>query len=89
MTSCSRLPPRTRTGRPPQITDSELICLAIAQMFLGIPDDRRFLAVAGYRLVHLFPYLPKQPAYNKRLRALGPRIAQVIGASGGQLALVR
>jgi hypothetical protein len=72
------LPPRTRTGRPPQITDSELICLAIAQMFLGIPDDRRFLAVAGYRLGHLFPYLPKQPAYNKRLRALAPRIAQVI-----------
>jgi hypothetical protein len=72
------LPPRTRTGRPPRITDSELICLAIAQMFLGIPDDRRFLAVAGYRLRHLFPYLPKQPAYNKRLRALAPRIAQVI-----------
>jgi hypothetical protein len=73
------LAPRTRTGRPPQITDSELICLAIAQMFLGIPNDRRFLAVAGYRLGHLFPYLPQQPAYNKRLRALGPRIAQVIG----------
>jgi hypothetical protein len=72
------LPPRTRTGRPPQISDSELICLAIAQVFLGIPDDRRFLAVAGYRLAHLFPYLPKQPAYNKRLRALAPRIAQVI-----------
>lgn len=72
------LPPRTTTGRRPQISDSELICLAIAQMFLGIPDDRRFLAVAGYRLGHLFPYLPRQPAYNKRLRALGPRIAQVI-----------
>jgi hypothetical protein len=72
------LPPRTTTGRPPQITDSELIALAIAQMFLGIPDDRRFLATAGYRLGHLFPYLPQQPAYNKRLRALGPRIGQVI-----------
>jgi hypothetical protein len=72
------LPPRTRTGRPPWITDSELITLAVAQMFLGIPEDRRFLAVAGYRLAHLFPYLPQQPAYNKRLRALGPRIAQVI-----------
>jgi hypothetical protein len=32
----------------------------------------------GYRLAHLFPYLPQQPAYNKRLRALAPRIAQVI-----------
>ena len=70
-------PPRTSSGRPPQITDSELITLAVAQMFLGIPDERRFLAVAGYRLAHLFPYLPQQPAYNKRLRALGPRIAHV------------
>jgi hypothetical protein len=33
--------------------------LAVAQMFLGIPDDRRFLAVAGYRLAHVFPYLPQ------------------------------
>jgi hypothetical protein len=29
-------------------------------------------------LGHLFPYLPKQPGYNKRLRALAPTIARVI-----------
>jgi hypothetical protein len=29
-------------------------------------------------LAHLFPYLPKQPGYNKRLRALAPTIARVI-----------
>jgi hypothetical protein len=39
--------------------------LAVAQMFLGIPNDRQFLALARWRLSHLFPYLPKQPGYNK------------------------
>jgi Transposase DDE domain len=72
------LPPRQGPGRPPQITDAELIALAVAQMFLAIPNDRKFLAVARYRLGHLFPYLPKQPAYNKRLRKLAPTLAQVI-----------
>jgi len=72
------LPVRTGPGRPPRITDSELIALAVAQMFLGLPNDRKFLSLARYRLGHLFPYLPKQPGYNKRLRALAPQIAQVI-----------
>jgi Transposase DDE domain len=72
------LPARQGPGRPPRITDSELIALAVAQMFLGLPNDRQFLALAGWRLRHLFPYLPKQPGYNKRLRALAPTIARVI-----------
>jgi hypothetical protein len=72
------LPKRTGPGRPPQISDAELIALAVAQMFLGIPNDRKFLALARWRLGHLFPYLPKQPAYNKRLRKLAPTIAWVI-----------
>ena len=72
------LPKRRGPGRPPRITDAELIALAVAQMFLGIPNDRRFLALAGWRLGHLFPYLPKQSGYNKRLRALAPTIARVI-----------
>lgn len=72
------LPARRGPGRPPKITDFELIALAVAQMFLGMPNDRKFLALAGWRLGHLFPYLPKQPGYNKRLRALAPTIAQVI-----------
>jgi hypothetical protein len=45
---------------------------------LGVPNDRRFLALAHWRLGHLFSYLPKQPGYNKRLRALAPTIARVI-----------
>lgn len=72
------LPKRTGPGRPPQITDAELIALAVAQMFLAIPNDRKFLGLARWRLGHLFPYLPKQPGYNKRLRKLAPTIARLI-----------
>ena len=72
------LPARQGPGRPPQITDAELIALAVAQMFMGIPNDRKFLAFARWRLGYLFPYLPQQPGYNKRMRALAPTIARVI-----------
>lgn len=70
--------PRRGPGRPPRITDAELVCLAVAQMLLDCPGDRRFLAVARYRLGHLFPYLPQQPGYNKRVRALAPRIVRLL-----------
>ena len=73
------LPKRQGPGRPPRITDAELIALAVAQMFMGIPNDRQFLAFARWRLGHLFRYLPQQPGYNKRLRGLAPTIARVIG----------
>jgi hypothetical protein len=72
------LPARRGPGRPPRISDAELIALAVAQMFLGLPNDRKFLALARWRLGHLFPYLPKQPGYNKRLRALAPTLGQII-----------
>jgi hypothetical protein len=72
------LPARSGPGRPPRLSDAELICLAVCQMLLGLPNDRQFLALARYRLGHLFPYLPKQPGYNKRVRRLGPQIAQAI-----------
>ena len=72
------LPGRSGPGRPPQISDAELIALAVAQVLLGLPNDRQFLALAEYRLGHLFPYLPKQPGYNKRLRRLAPEIGRAI-----------
>ena len=64
-------PPR---GRPQLITDNELLCLMVAQMLLGHPSDRRFLAVARRRLAHLFPALPSQSRYNERCRALAPKL---------------
>ncbi|MCA1698979.1 MAG: IS982 family transposase [Actinobacteria bacterium] len=49
-----------------------------AQVFLDCPNDRRFLGFARWRLGHLFPYLPKQPGYNKRVRALAPQIISLV-----------
>ena len=82
------LPGRQGPGAPPRISDAELIALAIAQVFLGLPNDRQFLALARYRLGHLFPYLPKQPGYNKRLRRLAPQIASSINYLAFVLAVV-
>ena len=76
--ACSLFPappePRRRRGRPQKITDNELICLMVAQMLLGVPSERRFLPIAGWRLAHLFPRLPAQTTYNERCRGLAPKL---------------
>lgn len=72
------LPERSGAGRRPKITDAELITLAVAQILLQCHSERRFLRLARRRLCHLFPYIPKQPGYNKRLRALAPRLCLVV-----------
>ena len=42
------LGPRHRgPGRPPKLTDAELITLAVAQVRLAMPNDRQFLALAS------------------------------------------
>ncbi len=73
------LPERAGPGRPPQLSDSETITLAVCQMLLGLPNDRQFLALAVYRIGHLFSYLPQQSGFNKRVRRLAPQIAACIG----------
>lgn len=76
--ACSLFPaplqPKRRRGRPQTITDNELICLMVAQMLLGIPSERRFLPIAGWRLSHLFPRLPARSTYNERCRQLAPKL---------------
>jgi Transposase DDE domain len=72
------LPVREGAGRRPRITDAELITLAVAQILLDCYSERRFLRLARQRLGHLFPYIPKQPGYNKRLRKLAPQICLAI-----------
>ena len=69
---------RRRFGRPVRISDNELICLAIAQVLLDCPNERRFLRLARKRLGHLFPYIPGQSGFNKRLRALAPQLLEAI-----------
>lgn len=74
------LHPRPRCGRPARISDAELVALAAAQVLLDCPSERRWLRLVRKRLGHLFPYIPHQPGYNKRLRGLGPSIRQVLQA---------
>jgi hypothetical protein len=69
---------RRRRGRRPRISDSELVCLAVASVLLGFESERRFLRFACSRLGELFPYIPGQSGFNKRLRALAPQLLELI-----------
>jgi len=62
-----------------RVTDAEVATLCVAQAIMGIPSDRRFLAVARKRLHHLFPELPKQPGFHKRRARLGEAIEWLTG----------
>ncbi len=61
--------PRVRRGpgRPPAVTDAELVCLAVAQVLLRYNDEHRWLRAAPSRMGHLFPRLLRQSEYNERL----------------------
>ena len=61
------------------VTDAEVVTLCVAQAIMGIPSDRRFLAVARRQLGHLFPRRPGQAGYHKRRRALAETIEWLIG----------
>jgi len=74
-----RAPWRPKVGIVPKISDAELITLAVMQALLGYTSEARWLRYARCQLRHLFPYLPKQPGYNKRLRRLGDTIGWLSG----------
>lgn len=68
----AQIRPRTRMGRPPAVTDAELVCLAVAQVLLRFDDERRWLRAAPGRVGHLFPRLLGQAEYNQRLKQAAP-----------------
>ncbi len=67
------LPEAPGNGRR-RVSDAEVVTLCVAQAIMGIPSDRRFLAVAAKRLCHLFPELPAQPGFHKRRLRLSDTI---------------
>ncbi|MFL6191025.1 MAG: IS982 family transposase [Actinomycetes bacterium] len=71
------LEPRRGPGHPPKLADSELVCLAVAQVLLGYRSERQWLRVVNTRLGHLFPYVCGQAAYNRRLRRAAPLVATI------------
>jgi hypothetical protein len=72
--------PRSGRGRRPELTDSELICLAIAQVLLGYDRERRWVrhVHADPQLVAMFPDMLTQSGYHKRLKAAQPLLCKAI-----------
>lgn len=77
------LPGRGMNARR-KVTDAEVVTLCVAQVLMGIPSDRRFLAVAEKRLSHLFPRLPGQSGFQKRRRRLADTIEWLVGIFASQ-----
>jgi Transposase DDE domain len=62
-------PLRLAVGISPQLSDAELVTLAVLQALLGFTSEARWVRHVKARTGHLFPYVPQQSGYNKRLRA--------------------
>jgi IS5 family transposase len=82
-----------RPGRPPLVSDAELVALAVARAAIGLSSDRQFLGLIGRVLPGWFPHLPDQSQYNRRLRQLvelisivQQRLARSLDAGGARLA---
>ena len=61
-------PWRPNVGITPRLDDAELVTLVVLQALLGFTSEARWLRYANSRLHGLFPYLPTQSGYNKRVR---------------------
>ncbi|MFF0150168.1 IS982 family transposase [Micromonospora sp. NPDC005203] len=71
-------PYRPKFGITPKITDAELITVSVMQALRGYHNVSRWIRYARNSLIHLFPDLPKQPGYNKRLRRLTTQLTYLI-----------
>ncbi|MFD9428435.1 MULTISPECIES: IS982 family transposase [unclassified Streptomyces] len=71
-------PWRPRVGLEPKLSDAELVALAVMQPLLGFVSEARWLRHAHAHLRHLFPYLPQQSGWNKRLRRASGLVRQVL-----------
>src|SRR3954469_8927866 len=83
VTADDLLPERQKNAAR-RVTDAEVVTLCVAQVIMGIPSDRRFLAVAAKGLAHLFPRLPQQPGYFKRRRRLADTLEWLMGMFASQ-----
>jgi hypothetical protein len=63
---------RSGPGKPPEVTDAELVCPAVAQVLLRYDDERHWLRAAAKQAGHLFPRLLGQSEYNQRIKGVAP-----------------
>ena len=71
--------PEARKNARRRLTDAAVVTLREAPAIMGIPSDRRLLAVARRRLVYPFPCLPSQACYVKRRRRLTDTVEWLLG----------
>jgi hypothetical protein len=71
-------PWRPRVGIAPKLSDAELLTLAVLQVLLGFEHEAHWVRHAREHLRHLFPYVPRQAGYNKRLRRSGRPLQALI-----------
>ncbi|MEV7955926.1 IS982 family transposase [Streptomyces sp. NPDC058316] len=71
-------PWRPAVGIAPTLSDAELVTLAVMSALLGYTSERRWLRRANRDFRRLFPYLPQQSGYNKRLRNASELIKHMI-----------
>src|SRR6266498_2116441 len=83
-----RVPARPRVGIAPKITDAELLTLAVMQALLGYTSETGWLRYARAHLAGMFPNLPGQSGYNKRLRKLADTITWLVSALAAQTSIV-
>ena len=83
-----RVPVRPRVGIAPKISDAELLTLAVMQALLGYTSETRWLRYARAHLLGMFPQLPGQSGYNKRLRKLAATMSWLVSALGEQTSIV-
>jgi Transposase DDE domain len=86
-TEPDRAPWRPAVGIAPRISDAELLTVAVMQALLGYVSDARWLRYARRDLRHLFPCLPGQSGYNKRLRKLAGAMSWLAGLLARDTAL--
>ena len=76
------LPWRPKIGIAPKLSDAELLTLAVIQVLQGFNEEARWIRHARKHLCHLFPYIPGQAGYNKRLRKSGVQLQAMIRVLG-------
>ncbi len=75
-------PWRPKVGITPKLSDAELLTLAVMQVLQGFNEEARWLRHADQHFRHLFPYLPGQAGYNKRLRKSAAQLQALIRILG-------
>ena len=82
-----RVPLRPRVGIIPKTSDAEMLTLAVMQALLGFTSEVHWLRYARANLLEMFPNLPGQSGYNKRLRKLGSTMSWLVSALGQQTSI--